>query len=91
MHGNSVPGVIDVLVRRLIIQELKSSAASDTCSMVRKQRRSICSIYKLIRRRCNGTHRWYGCRRVVRKCGKREHILIKHYITRYVNAVGRNM
>jgi hypothetical protein len=91
MHGTGVLDVIHVRVRRLIIQELKSSAASDTCSMVRKQRWSICSIYKLIRRRCNGTHRWYGCRRVVRKCGKREHILIKYYVTRYVNAVGGNM
>jgi hypothetical protein len=91
MHGNSIVGVIHVRIRRLIIQKLKTSAASDTCSMVRKQRRSICSIYKLIRQRWNRSHMWYGCRSVVRKCGKGEHILIEHYVTRYVNTVRGNM
>jgi hypothetical protein len=39
------------IVRRLIIEELEASTATDTYSMVRKQCRSICNIYKLIRRR----------------------------------------
>jgi hypothetical protein len=75
----------------VIIKELEASATSNTYSMVRKQRRSICNIYKLIRRRYSGVHRWCRSSGVVQKCRKREHILIKHDITRYVNTISGNM
>jgi Ni,Fe-hydrogenase III large subunit len=80
-----------IVVHRLIIKELEASATSNTSSMVRKQHRSICNIYKLIMRRYSGVHRWCRSSGVVRKCRKREHILIKHDIMRYVNAISGNM
>jgi hypothetical protein len=89
MHRIDVPD--GIIVRHLIIKELEASAASDTCNMVRKQRRSICNIYKLMRRRYSGVHRWCRSGGVVQKCRKREHVLIKHDITRYVNAISGNM
>jgi hypothetical protein len=78
MHRIGVPD--GIVARRLTIEELEAIATSDTCSMVRKQRRSICNIYKLIRRRYSGVYRWCRSGGVVRKCRKREHILIKHNI-----------
>jgi hypothetical protein len=54
MHRIDVLDLIDV--RCLIVQQFKASAASNTCSMVRKQRRGICNINKLIRQRYSGLH-----------------------------------
>ena len=78
-------------IRHLFIKELKVSVASNTCSMIRKQRKGICNIHKLIRRRCRHGHWWCGNGRACWKCTKREHIFIKHNVTRDVDAICRNM
>ena len=79
------------IIGDLFIKELEPSTASNTCSMIRKQRRGICNIHKLIRRRCGHRHRWCRSGKVSRKCTEREYIFIKHNVTRDVDAVGRNM
>jgi hypothetical protein len=61
MHRIDVPD--GIVVHRLIIEKLEASTTCDTCSMVRKQRRSICNIYEFVRQRYSGVHMW--CRSVI--------------------------
>ena len=78
--------VIDV---RVIVQELQPGTAPNTCTMVRKQNRSICNIFKLVNRGRD--------RRCRSGCGggwhvsKRKHSLIEDDISRNIHTIRWNM
>jgi hypothetical protein len=76
--------------QRGIIQKLKASTSSNTCTMVRKQNRRICNIIKLTRQsrsRNQGLsigHGWnWG--------SKREQVFIKDDITGDIDTIGWNV
>ena len=54
-HARGRSGMIDAIRRRGrgssggILQENKPSTSTSSCTMVRQQKRRVCSIYKLIR------------------------------------------
>jgi hypothetical protein len=84
--------VIDVSSRgcrihRRVIQKLKARTASNTCTMVRKQNRTICNIIKLTRQG-RSRHQGLGRGRWGNRGGKRKQVFIKDDITGDVDTIG---